>query len=57
MEGTPLYLIARLMGTSVQMIERHYAHYDPARGADYVERVFGGAGGGADVGRRAGSVS
>ena len=43
MEGTPLYLIARLMGTSVQMIERHYAHYDPARGADHVERVFGGA--------------
>ena len=43
MEGTPLYLIARLMGTSVQMVERHYAHYDPARGADHVERVFGGA--------------
>lgn len=41
MAGTPIYLIARLMGTSVQMIEKHYAHYDPARGADHVEKVFG----------------
>ena len=40
--GVPLLDLARLMGTSVRMIERHYAHYDPARGAAHVARVFGG---------------
>lgn len=39
--GTPLYVLAQLMGTSVQMIERHYAHYQPDAGAAYVDRVFG----------------
>lgn len=40
-EGVPLFDIAKLMGTSVQMVERHYAHFDPARGAEHLERVFG----------------
>ena len=40
--GVPLLDLARLMGTSIRMIERHYGHYDPARGASHVERVFGG---------------
>lgn len=39
--GTPLFVLAKLMGTSVQMIERHYAHYAPDAGATYVDRVFG----------------
>ena len=38
--GTPLYLLAQLMGTSVAMIEKHYGHFDPARGAAHLERVF-----------------
>ena len=41
--GVPLLDLARLMGTSVRMIEKHYGHYDPARGASHVERVFGSA--------------
>ena len=44
--GVPLLDLARIMGTSVQMIERHYGHYDPARGASHVARVFGAAGAG-----------
>lgn len=44
--GAPIYDVARLMGTSVLMIERHYGHYDPARGADHLERVFGAGDGG-----------
>ena len=39
--GVPLLDLAKLMGTSVRMIEKHYGHYDPARGASHVERVFG----------------
>lgn len=39
--GVPLWELANLMGTSVRMIERHYGHYDPKRGAAHVERVFG----------------
>ena len=39
--GVPLLDLARIMGTSVAMIERHYGHYDPARGASHVARVFG----------------
>ena len=39
--GVPLWELANLMGTSVKMIERHYGHYDPARGAAHVDRVFG----------------
>ena len=41
MAGVPLYHLAQLMGTSVAMIERHYGHFDPARAASHVERVFG----------------
>ncbi|MEP0545543.1 MAG: tyrosine-type recombinase/integrase [Rhodothermales bacterium] len=41
--GVPLLDLARIMGTSVRMIEKHYGHYDPARGASHVERVFGSA--------------
>ena len=39
--GVPLWELANLMGTSVRMIERHYGHYEPARGAAHVDRVFG----------------
>ena len=39
--GTPLWHLAKLMGTSVRMIEKHYGHYDPAHGAEHVDRVFG----------------
>ncbi|HEX8299013.1 MAG TPA: site-specific integrase, partial [Rubricoccaceae bacterium] len=38
--GVPLLDLARMMGTSAAMIERHYAHYDPSRGAAHVRRVF-----------------
>ncbi len=41
--GVPLLDLARIMGTSVQMIERHYGHYCPQRGAAHVARVFGTA--------------
>ena len=41
--GVPLLDLARIMGTSVQMIERHYGHYCPERGAAHVLRVFGTA--------------
>lgn len=41
--GVPLLDLARIMGTSVQMIERHYGHYCPERGAGHVARVFGTA--------------
>ncbi len=41
--GVPLLDLARMMGTSAVMIERHYGHYDPARGASHVARVFGSA--------------
>lgn len=39
--GVPLLDLARIMGTSVAMIERHYGHYCPERGAAHVLRVFG----------------
>lgn len=39
--GVSLFEVARLMGTSVAMVERHYAHYSPDRAASHVERVFG----------------
>lgn len=39
--GVPLTDLARMMGTSVRMIETHYAHFDPARAASHVDRVFG----------------
>ena len=40
--GVPLLDLARIMGTSVQMIERHYRHHDPERAASHVERTMGG---------------
>ena len=39
--GVPLLDLARIMGTGVQMIERHYGHYCPERGSSHVARVFG----------------
>jgi hypothetical protein len=42
--GTPLFIIAKLMGTSVAMVEKHYAAYSPEAGVNAVERVFGAAG-------------
>lgn len=39
--GVPLYHIAKLMGTSVAMVEKHYAHYSPDSGAGYLRRLFG----------------
>lgn len=38
--GVPLYLIAKLMGTSVAMVEKHYAHYAPESGAAHLKRLF-----------------
>lgn len=38
--ATPLYVLAQMMGTSVAMIEKHYGHFDPQRGAAHMERVF-----------------
>ena len=46
--GVPLFIIARLLGTSVAMVERHYAAYAPDAGAQYLERMLG-AGLGAQV--------
>ena len=41
----PVVDVAHMMGTSVGMLEDHYAHYDPRRGAAHVEDVYGdGAG-------------
>ena len=39
--GVPVYHVAQIMGTSVEQIERHYGHFDPARGADQLRRLFG----------------
>lgn len=39
-EEAPIFKVAKMMGTSVEMIEKHYAHYDPSEGAVYLERVF-----------------
>jgi integrase len=41
--GVPLFIIARILGTSVAMVERHYAAYAPDAGALHLERVFGSA--------------
>lgn len=41
--GVPLWDIANLMGTSIRMVEKHYGHYEPRRGAAYIEAVFGSA--------------
>lgn len=41
--GVPLLRLAKLMGTSARMIEKHYAHLSAEGGADDVERVFGNA--------------
>jgi integrase len=39
-DGTPLFVIARLLGTSVGMVEAHYAHAAPDAGASHLERAF-----------------
>ena len=39
--GKPVVDVARMMGTSVAMLEDHYAHYDPKRGAEHIEDVYG----------------
>ncbi|WP_420454452.1 tyrosine-type recombinase/integrase [Rubrivirga sp.] len=39
--GVPLLRLAKLMGSSARMIEKHYAHLSSEGGADDVERVFG----------------
>lgn len=38
--GVPLFHIARMMGTSVAMVEKHYAHYVPSRGAEYLDALY-----------------
>lgn len=38
--GVPLYDIAQMMGTSVAMIEKHYAHYSPTSGAGHLRRLY-----------------
>ena len=40
--GVSIYHVAQIMGTSVQLIESTYGHYDPKRGADQLRRLFGG---------------
>lgn len=52
--GVPLLDLARIMGTSVVMIEKHYGHYDPARGASHVARVFGSGASGEGGGTKSG---
>ncbi len=42
--GVPLFIVARILGTSVAMVERHYAAYAPDAGALHLERVFGTGG-------------
>ena len=37
----PVLDVAQMMGTSGGMLEDHYAHYDPRRGAAHVEDVYG----------------
>ena len=39
--GVPAFELARMMGTSLKMIEDHYGHFDPLRAASHVERVHG----------------
>ncbi len=39
--GTPIFELAKTMGTSVAMIEKHYGHLDPKRMAAHVERAYG----------------
>ena len=39
--GKPVVDVARMMGTSVAMLEDHYAHYDPKRGAEHIQDVYG----------------
>ena len=39
--GVPAFELAKMMGTSVQMIERHYGHHDPNRAKSHVHRVYG----------------
>ena len=35
-EGVDVYLLAEQMGTSVQMIEKHYGHVNPVKNADRI---------------------
>ena len=37
----PAFELAKIMGTSLQMIEKHYGHHDQTRAAGHVRRVFG----------------
>ena len=39
--GVPFFIISRILGTSMAMVERHYAAYAPDAGALHLERVFG----------------
>ena len=38
MNGTPTFVVAKICGTSVAMIEKHYGHFSPDQGALYLER-------------------
>ncbi|WP_262312433.1 hypothetical protein [Acidiphilium sp. AL] len=35
-EGVDVYFLAKQMGTSVQMIEKHYGHVNPVKNADRI---------------------
>ena len=35
-EGVGVYFLAKQMGTSVQMIEKHYGHVTPLKNADRI---------------------
>lgn len=49
----PVTDVSRMMGTSVGMLEKHYAHFDPRRGAQHVEDVFGAGGADAEAAAKA----
>lgn len=42
MHGTDVYFLAKQMGTSVQMIEKHYGHITPSKNADAILQGIAG---------------
>lgn len=40
-EGVPAFELAKMMGTSLVMIDRHYGHHDQNRAKAHMARVFG----------------
>ena len=40
-EGVPAFELAKMMGTSLAMIDQHYGHHDQRRARAHVDRVYG----------------